>query len=134
MSTKALFSSLSEEDQFKQVINSISGISNKQESKRYNSGKAQTNEIDPSFILGMAEVLTKSREKYDRANWTLPTNWSTPYDSMMRHIMAFQKGEELDAESGNSHLLHAAVNLMFLYYHSINSPETDDRIFKKENK
>jgi uncharacterized protein YlaI len=102
-------------------------------SARYNEGKIQTREIDPNFILGIGEVLTKSRAKYEHFNWCKPTKLSTPYESMMRHLMAFQKGEELDNETGSHHLLHAATNLMFMYYHVINNKEeSDDRFFKKQ--
>lgn len=103
-------------------------------SQRLNTGKPQCNEIDPAFILGIAKVLTKSREKYDRANWTKSTDWRTPYDSAMRHLLAFQSGEDNDAETGQSHLLHCATNLMFLHYYANTQPENDDRIFKKKDK
>jgi len=100
-------------------------------SLRFNEGKIQTREIDPDFILGIGEVLTKSRAKYEHFNWQKPTNFSTPYESMMRHLMAFQKGEEIDKETGCHHLLHAATNIMFLYYHAVNNSGIDDRGFKK---
>jgi hypothetical protein len=103
-------------------------------SLRFNTGKTQTSEIDPSFIIGIGEVLTKSREKYPKANWMRGNDWSVPYESMMRHLMAFQSGEEIDKESGKAHLLHAATNIMFLYYYSQTFPEFDDRLFKKEKK
>ena len=101
-----------------------------QKSQRHNKGKIQTREIDPDFILGIGEVLTKSREKYDAFNWQKDTPFSVPYESLMRHLMAFQKGEEFDKESGCHHLLHIATNVMFLYYHRNNS-KMDDRGFKK---
>lgn len=102
------------------------------QSARYNEGKVQTREIDPNFILGIGEVLTKSRAKYDHFNWCKPTKLSTPYESLMRHLLAFQSGEETDKETGSHHLLHAATNLMFMYYHITNNPEeSDDRFFKK---
>lgn len=106
----------------------------KQESLRFNTGKIQTKEIDPDFVLGIGDVLTKSREKYPAFNWCKPTPFSVPYESMMRHLMAFQKGEEFDVESGKHHLLHVATNVMFLYYQLMNHPEMDDRGFKKEKK
>lgn len=103
------------------------------QSARYNQGKVQTREIDPAFILGIGEVLTKSRAKYEHYNWCKPTKLSTPYESMMRHIMAFQSGEDFDKETGSHHLLHAATNIMFMYYHCMNNPEeSDDRFFKKD--
>lgn len=104
-------------------------------SLRLNDGKVQTREIDPAFILGIGEVLTKSREKYDHFNWTKKTKFSTPYESMMRHILSFQSGEDFDKETNSHHLLHAATNIMFLYYHATNNlEESDDRFFKKDKK
>jgi hypothetical protein len=100
-------------------------------SLRFNEGKIQTRELDPDFILGMGEVLTRSRGKYEHFNWQKPTNFSTPFESMMRHLMAFQKGEEVDSESLCHHLLHCAVNIMFLHYHATNNTGIDDRGFKK---
>jgi hypothetical protein len=101
-------------------------------SLRFNEGKVQTREVDPQFILGIAEVLTKSREKYPAFNWQRPTQWSTPYESLMRHLMAFQSGEDFDKESKCHHLLHCATNLMFLYYYYRNQPQNDDRGFKDQ--
>ena len=101
-----------------------------EQSLRYNEGKIQTNEIDPDFILGIGEVLTKSRSKYPEFNWQGSTKWSTPYNSLMRHLMAFQKGEDNDKESLCHHLLHAATNLMFLYYYTQTQQKNDDRGFK----
>ena len=103
-------------------------------SLRYNTGKPQTNEISPEFILDMGRVLAKSREKYPRANWSLGNNYSVPYDSLMRHLLSWQSGEKNDIESGYSHLAHAALNLMMLHYYEERFPELDDRIFKKETK
>lgn len=102
-----------------------------QKSARHNEGKVQLREVDPDFILGIAEVLTKSRAKYDAFNWQKDTPFSVPYESLMRHLMAFQKGEEIDKESGCHHLLHVATNVMFLYYHR-NNTKMDDRGFKKK--
>jgi hypothetical protein len=97
---------------------------------RFNSGKTQTREVYPAFIMGIAEVLTKSRDKYPSFNWCKPTKLSTPYESLMRHLMAFQMGEDFDVESGKHHLLHCATNLMFMYYQITNNPEfSDDRFF-----
>lgn len=105
------------------------------ESKRYNSGKIQTREIDPAFILGIGEVLTKSRAKYAQFNWAKPTKLSTPMESLERHLLAFKAGENFDKETQSHHLLHAATNIMFMYYHIVNNPEySDDRFFKKDKK
>lgn len=103
-------------------------------SLRFNTGKPQTSELDPEFLLGMGRVLEKARQKYPRGNWALGNQWSVPWDSMMRHLLAWQSGESLDAESGQNHLYHAALNLMMLAHYEENFPEMDDRIFKKAKK
>lgn len=104
-------------------------------SDRHNSGKTQTREIYPKFLMGIGEVLTKSRDKYDHYNWCKATKISTPYESAMRHLMEFQSGADLDAESGKHHLLHVATNIMFMYYHMMENPDyADDRFFKKDKK
>jgi hypothetical protein len=36
--------------------------------------------------------------------------------ALIRHLLAYEKGEKLDTESGFSHLSHIVCNLMFLYY------------------
>lgn len=105
------------------------------QSKRENQGKIQSRELDPSFLLAMGEVLTKSRSKYDSFNWTKPTQLSTPYESLFRHLMAFQGGEDIDPDDGCHHMVKVAVNAMFLYYHNTNhKEESDDRFFKKDKK
>jgi len=101
-----------------------------EKSLRFNAGKIQTREIDPQFILGIGEVMTIAREKYPHFNWQKDTKFSTPYESMMRHILAFQSGEDYDSQSKCHHLLHAASNIMFLYYYFCNQPQNDDRGFK----
>lgn len=101
---------------------------------RHNSGKVQIREVDPAFIIGLGEVLTSSREKYDEGNWQKETKLSTPYESAMRHLMKYWSGESIDEETNCHHLLHAATNLMFLYYHETSGKGIDDRLFKKDKK
>jgi hypothetical protein len=105
-----------------------------QQSARHNVGKTQVREVDPKFIMGLGEVLTASRERYEEGNWMKETKFSTPYESCMRHLMKFWGGDELDSDTNKHHLLHAATNLMFLYYHLDSGKGVDDRLFKKEKK
>jgi hypothetical protein len=126
-------------DFFKSAVQIMSTLEERKEkqgqSARHNIGKTQLREVDPDFIMGLGEVLTASRKKYDEFNWAKPTKLSTPYESAMRHLMAFQKGENIDPDDNLSHLLKAAVNIMFMHYHITNNPEySDDRFFKKDKK
>lgn len=101
-------------------------------SERKNEGKPQTHHIDPEFILGMAKVLTLGSKKYSSYNWAKGNNLTVPFDSAMRHLLAYMSGNNLDDETGESHLFHAAVNLMFMYYYERNYPEMDDRFFTEK--
>lgn len=78
--------------------------------------KVLASEVDPKFILGVANVLTFGATKYARGNWKLATEEDRDRlkDSLMRHIYAYLSGEVLDPETNQSHLYHATCNLMFL--------------------
>jgi len=101
-------------------------------SLRYNEGKPQISLLDPKFMLGMASVMTQGMKKYGRGNWIKGNNISVPYDSCQRHLNYFWMGEDIDKESLESHLFHAAVNIMMMYNYLQNHPEMDDRDFKDE--
>lgn len=136
--TSILQDAKEKDSQFKKMMEEISGVSSVERkpvtSARHNEGKVQTREVYPDYIMGIGDVLTASRAKYDHFNWCKPTKLSTPYESAMRHLMAFQSGEDYDSESGKHHLLHVATNIMFMYYHNtVNKEESDDRFFKKTN-
>jgi len=74
--------------------------------------------VQPEFIEGIAEVLTEGAKVYGANNWkTLPPKDKYRYkDALLRHVSEYMKGNILDSSSHKSHLLHAACNLMFLYY------------------
>ena len=94
---------------------------------RHNEGKLRMDLIDPSTVKALAEILTIGAEKYDEHNWKKGDNWSVPYASLMRHLMAFWGGENLDPESSKNHLKHALANISFLLYYYENYPELDNR-------
>lgn len=88
---------------------------------RANEGKSLLHTIHPDFILGIGRISAFGAKKYHSRNWLMAPGmaWSSVYESLLRHLLAWQGGEEVDAESGLSHLLHAAWNLMALYTYSI---------------
>lgn len=74
-----------------------------------------------------AAVLAFGAEKYAAHNWRKGFTWSRPLAAAMRHITAFNAGEDKDPESGLSHLAHAACCIMFLLEFEKTHPELDDR-------
>lgn len=82
---------------------------------RLNQGKPELSQLDPRFLIALSDLMTKSAKKYGRYNWALGQEYHTPFDSCMRHMLKFMNGENDDDESGMSHLLHAAANIMILW-------------------
>jgi hypothetical protein len=74
-----------------------------------------------------AAVLAFGAEKYAAHNWRAGFTWSRPLAAAMRHITAFNDGEDKDPESGLSHLAHAACCIMFLLEFEKTHQHLDDR-------
>ncbi len=101
---------------------------------KLDSGKPPISLVVPDFIVGIATVLGFGRVKYKAWSWALGKEWSRDYDAVQRHLLAWSAGEDADPESGLSHLLHAATDLMFIYVQQLRGLGTDDRHkFKKES-
>lgn len=63
------------------------------------------------------EVLTAGAKKYSPDNWQrVPDARDRYFAALMRHIIAWRKGEILDSEDGKPHLAHAACNIHFLQW------------------
>jgi hypothetical protein len=103
-------------------------------SLRYNSDKPSAHHIPPKFIIALADLMTESAKKYSRWNYAKGQPFTTPYDSLMRHLHEFMDGEDNDRQSKKSHLLHVAANAMIMWttqeYRLDKYPELDDRFNK----
>lgn len=84
------------------------------EGNKYDSGKPRMDLVRPEFVEGVADVLGFGAAKYASWNWAKGIHYSRLIAAAERHINAFKKGEDLDPESGLSHLYHASCCLMFL--------------------
>jgi len=86
--------------------------------KKFDGNKPMVSLVEPKFILGVAEILTFGAEKYGKNNWkeAQPEDIQRYKDALMRHQLAYFDGEEIDLESGKSHLYHIGCNIMFLDY------------------
>lgn len=61
-----------------------------------------------------ARVFDYGRKKYAEWNWLKGMPWSVPLGCAVRHLLALDKGEELDPESGLHHMGHVLCNLVML--------------------
>lgn len=78
-------------------------------------------------VMEMVRVLEFGAQKYDSWNWSKGLPYMTMIGSTMRHILKFISGEDLDDESGLSHVAHAMTNLAFLLHFVKMGGGTDDR-------
>ena len=94
---------------------------------RYNDGKPDFSLIPLVTLEDEARVWMYGREKYAAWNWAKGMDWSVPLACALRHLAAFQRGEDLDPESGQTHLAHAMCNLRMLTLYTKTHLEGDDR-------
>ena len=68
-------------------------------------------------IEKVVEVLTSGAKKYAPNNWQYVDNGiERYYSALMRHLVAWRKGEKFDKDSQHEHLAHALCNVIFLLY------------------
>lgn len=89
--------------------------------------------IPKEAIWGMGDALTFGANKYGQHNFRNGLEYTALVSAAMRHLTAWVDGENIDSESGLSHLDHALASLAMLKYMEVNKPEMDDR-YKPEIK
>ena len=83
--------------------------------------------LSSPWVEGVARVLGHGRKKYAAHNWRLGISQGRLLGAALRHVFAYLRGEDLDPESGLSHLLHASCCLMFAFELRDTRPDLDDR-------
>lgn len=99
--------------------------------KKYDNNKPALDLIPVEALNALGEALVYGARKYNRANWAKGIQQSRLIAAALRHITAYSSGQDLDPESGLSHISHALCNLAFLTYMQKNRQDMDDRWSKK---
>jgi len=99
---------------------------------KHDSGKAPLSLIPRVALEAEAQVMGFGAKKYGRHNYKQGFEYSRLLDAALRHIHAFNDGEDNDPESGISHLAHARCCLSMLLECINIGTATDDR-FKKDS-
>lgn len=100
-----------------------------------NRGKPQVDLLPSAPLLAIAEVLGFGARKYQPHNWRRGLPWGDTYASLQRHLLAWNAGEDMDKESGFSHLANAGCQLLFLLDFVLSGVgvETDSRFLVCED-
>jgi len=94
---------------------------------RLNKGKLRWALVDFDALEDMVRVLEFGATKYDDHNWKKGLKSTEVCESLLRHVFAFMRGEDIDKESGESHIGHILCNAMFLSYMMKFRPDMDTR-------
>ena len=100
---------------------------------KFDENKLPLHLLSTEALNQTAAVLKFGAVKYAEHNWRKGFAWSRPLSAALRHLTAFNAGEDTDPESGLSHLAHCLCCIMFLLEFEKTHPELDDR-YKPENK
>lgn len=100
---------------------------------KYDQDKVPLHLLSTYALNETAKVMQFGAKKYAEHNWRKGFTWSRPLSAAMRHITAFNNGEDKDPESGLSHLAHAACCIMFLLEFEKTHPHLDDRFKPNAN-
>lgn len=94
---------------------------------KFDNEKIPVELLPTQALEEIGKVLAFGRKKYDAWNWSKGFKWSRLIGAAMRHLFAWQRGEDKDKESGLSHLAHLGCCVLFLLQHEISGLGEDDR-------
>lgn len=95
--------------------------------RKDDASKLRMDLLPVGAMKNIAGVLTFGAQRYGENNWRSGMLWSRFYGAALRHLTSWWSGEDVDQDSGLSHLAHAACCLMFLLEYMQTHPELDNR-------
>lgn len=97
------------------------------EGVKFDAGKLRMDLLPQDAIEALAQILTDGAVKYGNRNWERGMAWSRPYAALLRHLLAWWGGQDIDPESGHPHLWHVMTNAAFLVAYERRVVGEDDR-------
>jgi hypothetical protein len=90
--------------------------------------KAGLSVVPANVLLELSVAMTEGAAKYGRHNWRKAgVRASVYYDAAMRHLMCWWEGEDIDPDSGLSHVTKAIASLTVLRDAQMQGMWTNDR-------
>lgn len=90
-------------------------------------GKPAVNLLVAEFMEDVGYVMGFGAKKYAPNNYKNGIEHSRLLGSVLRHLFAYMRCEDLDPESKLPHLAHAGASLQMLYWMTKRRPDLDDR-------
>lgn len=102
-----------------------------QEAIKHDAGKTDWSILPINASREIIKVFEFGAKKYARGNFLEGDGlqYTRVLNSLLRHTYAFMEGQDIDEESGISHLAHAGANIYMLlaYENSKAARNNDDR-------
>jgi Domain of unknown function (DUF5664) len=89
--------------------------------------KPSMSSIPTEAMWQMGQALGYGAKKYGDNNYRQGMKVSRQLAAAVRHIYQHLGGQDIDEESGNTHIGHALASLAMAAYTLANHPEMDDR-------
>ena len=84
--------------------------------------------VPAQVLMEVSLAMFEGARKYGKRNYRVSgVRASVYYDAVMRHLNAWQEGQDTDPDSGLSHITKAIAGLVVLRDSMINENWTDDR-------
>lgn len=94
---------------------------------KFDSGKPELHLLPFEALAEVAKVMMFGKEKYGEYNFMGGMDWTRPYNASLRHKGKWFWQETVDAETGLSHMAHAACNDLMLLTYELNQLGNDNR-------
>ena len=95
-------------------------MSKRDYSRKFDNGKLRWELLPWDSVEKVVDILTYGAEKYEEESWKKVDDAENRYfAALLRHLIAYKQGRDIDSESGKLHLAHAATNALFLLWFNL---------------
>jgi len=94
---------------------------------KHDGDKSRLDLIPPEFVELLGRSFMHGAKKYSDHNWRKGAEWSRYYGALLRHLNAWNAGEDIDADSGLPHLANAGACIAILAASQASGLGVDDR-------
>lgn len=101
--------------------------------KKFDNDKLRYDLVPPKSLEKVVKILTLGSKKYNDNNWVKCDSLMRYYAAAQRHLNAWANNEDVDIESSETHLAHAACCLMFMMEIQDINKNADDRYKRPVN-